>query len=227
MRRTKIVATLGPASEDPAALERLIRAGTDVCRLNLSHGGLDEHLHRMGRVREAADRAGRPVGVLADLPGPKIRSGDFPAGGVAMRPGSAVRLVPGDGPSDASVVTVGYPTLLEDVDPGTRVVLGDGTICNAGGKVVKNVAGYDLGKLVCGSQGSLALIGRVSLRLHPVPPVAATLVVESTATAPLASALLRSQLQPSALDVLHPGRVAVLFEGLPRAVDETGQAPER
>jgi glycolate oxidase FAD binding subunit len=105
-----------------------------------------------------------------------------------------------------------------DLVLGVTLVLGDGTICNAGGKVVKNVAGYDLGKLVCGSHGALALIGRVSLRLHPVPSAAATLVVESASTAALASALARSQLQPSALDVLHPGRVAVLFEGSERAV---------
>jgi glycolate oxidase FAD binding subunit len=105
-----------------------------------------------------------------------------------------------------------------DLVLGVTLVLGDGTICNAGGKVVKNVAGYDLGKLVCGSLGRLALIGRVSLRLHPVPAATRTLVVESDDTAVVVSALLRSQLQPSALDVLHPGRVAMLFEGSERAV---------
>jgi glycolate oxidase iron-sulfur subunit len=96
---------------------------------------------------------------------------------------------------------------------GVTLVLADGTIANAGGKVVKNVAGYDLGKLVCGSRGTLALIGRVSLRLHPIPAAARTLLVPTDDPARLVTALLRSQLQPSALDVLHPGRVAVLFEG--------------
>jgi glycolate oxidase FAD binding subunit len=106
-----------------------------------------------------------------------------------------------------------------DLVLGVTLVLGDGTIANAGGTVVKNVAGYDLGKLVCGSRGSLALIARVSLRLHPLPPAAATLVAAVDDPTAAAFALLRSQLQPSALDVLHPGRVAVLFEGVEPAVE--------
>ena len=105
-----------------------------------------------------------------------------------------------------------------DLVLGVTLVLADGTIANAGGKVVKNVAGFDLGRLVCGSRGQLALIARASFRLHPLPWAARTLVVESEDTAGVAAALLRSQLQPSALDVLHPGRVAVLFEGSERAV---------
>ena len=105
-----------------------------------------------------------------------------------------------------------------DLVLGVTLVLADGTIVNAGGKVVKNVAGYDLGKLVCGSRGRLAFIGRVSLRLHPDPVAAATVVVETTDSAAVTAALLASQLVPSALDVLHPGRVAVLFEGGEAAV---------
>ena len=106
-----------------------------------------------------------------------------------------------------------------DLILGVTIVLAGGTIANAGGKVVKNVAGYDLARLVCGSQGSLALIARVSFRLHPLPKAAQTLVVETDSPAPAVASLLRSQLQPSALDVLHPGRIAVLFEGSPRAVE--------
>ncbi|MGZ8688195.1 MAG: FAD-binding oxidoreductase [Gaiellaceae bacterium] len=105
-----------------------------------------------------------------------------------------------------------------DLVLGVTLVLADGTVANAGGKVVKNVAGYDLGKLVCGSRGRLAFVARVSLRLHPLPARAGTLVVESDDVAVVASTLQRSQLAPSALDVLHPGRVAVLFEGAERAV---------
>jgi glycolate oxidase FAD binding subunit len=107
-----------------------------------------------------------------------------------------------------------------DLVLGVTLVLADGTIANAGGKVVKNVAGYDLGRLVCGSHGTLALIARVSLRLHPTPKAARTLVVETEDPAAAVRAFFASQLQPSALDVLHPGRVAVLFEGSPRAVDD-------
>lgn len=106
-----------------------------------------------------------------------------------------------------------------DLVLGVTLALADGTIANAGGKVVKNVAGYDLGKLVCGSRGRLGLIGRVSLRLHPLPPASATVVIETGDVAGSVSSLLSSQLQPSALDVLHPGRVALLFEGRQRAVE--------
>lgn len=110
---------------------------------------------------------------------------------------------------------------IRDLVLGVTVVLGDGLVASAGGKVVKNVAGYDLGKLVVGSQGRLGLIVRASLRLHPLPETSATLV------SPLASpeeakrkaqAILRSTLMPSALDLLWPGRLAVMFEGSPRAV---------
>ena len=107
-----------------------------------------------------------------------------------------------------------------DLVLGVTLVLGDGTVASSGGKVVKNVAGYDLGKLVCGSEGRLGLIARASLRLHTLPRAAATVVVETGDTAGVVAELRRSRLEPSALDVLHPGRVAVLFEGSERAVRE-------
>jgi len=105
-----------------------------------------------------------------------------------------------------------------DLVLGVTLVLGDGSVASAGGTVVKNVAGYDLGKLVCGSRGRLALIARVSLRLHPLPAAARTVVVATSDVAGVVAGLRRSQLVPSALDVLHPGRVAVLFEGGEAAV---------
>jgi glycolate oxidase FAD binding subunit len=105
-----------------------------------------------------------------------------------------------------------------DLVLGATLVLADGTIASAGGKVVKNVAGYDLARLVCGSEGLLAFIARASFRLHPLPKAARTLVVETEDAARVVARLLSSQLVPSALDVLHPGRVAVLFEGSERAV---------
>lgn len=106
-----------------------------------------------------------------------------------------------------------------DLVLGVTLVLGDGTVASSGGKVVKNVAGYDLGKLVCGSEGRLGLIARVALRLHPLPAATATLVIETDDTVSVVAALRRSQLQPSAVDVLHPGRVAILFEGAAAAVE--------
>jgi glycolate oxidase FAD binding subunit len=98
-----------------------------------------------------------------------------------------------------------------DLVLGATLVLADGTIASAGGKVVKNVAGYDLARLVCGSEGRLALIARASFRLHPLPKAAQTLVIETDDAARVVAHLLSSQLAPSALDVLHPGRVVVLF----------------
>ena len=105
-----------------------------------------------------------------------------------------------------------------DLVLGATLVLADGTIASAGGKVVKNVAGYDLARLMCGSEGRLAFIARASFKLHPLPKASRALVVETADAADVVATLLGSQLQPSALDVLHPGRVAVLFEGSERAV---------
>jgi pyruvate kinase len=126
--RTKIVATLGPASESEDVLTELILAGVNVVRLNLSHGTLEDHLVRLARVRIVADRCERVVGVLADLPGPKIRAGSFPDGGVHLVAGTTLELCPGSGPSGQDLITVPYATLLEDLAPGSRVQLGDGAI---------------------------------------------------------------------------------------------------
>ncbi len=128
MTRTKIVATLGPASTAPGVLDRLLLAGTDVVRLNLSHGTLDGHLAVLAEVRAAAERTGAVVAVLADLPGPKVRSGAFPAGGVDLVGGSTLTMAPGDGPSSAEHITVDYPSLLDDLIAADRIVLGDGAI---------------------------------------------------------------------------------------------------
>jgi pyruvate kinase len=126
--RTKIVATLGPASEPPEVLDAMLLAGVDVVRLNLSHGRLDEHVGRVHAVRAAGQRVGQVVAVLADLPGPKVRAGQLPPGGIQLVDGTSVRLVPGDGPSSTRELTVDYPTLVEDLHTGDRVVLGDGAI---------------------------------------------------------------------------------------------------
>src|SRR5215217_7205731 len=105
-RRTKIVATIGPASEDPGVLRAVLRAGADVVRLNLSHGPLDEHVQRLRLVRSVALELGRPIAVLADLPGPKVRAGRFPEGGVTLEVGGILRLRPGNDESTALEVCV-------------------------------------------------------------------------------------------------------------------------
>jgi FAD/FMN-containing dehydrogenase len=108
---------------------------------------------------------------------------------------------------------------MRDLVIGVTVVLADGTIASSGGKVVKNVAGYDLGKLFSGSRGRLGLIARVALRLHPRPASSATVVAETDDLRGAWSTVHRSQLTPSAVDLLPPGRMALLFEGAEAAVD--------
>jgi pyruvate kinase len=127
-RRTKIVATLGPSTDQPEVLHRLVRAGADVVRLNLSHGPVENHLRRLAAVRHASAEVGRPVGVLADLPGPKIRSGLFPGDGVHLEAGERVLLVAGQHDCSANIITVDYPDLAADALPGDRIILGDGAI---------------------------------------------------------------------------------------------------
>lgn len=127
-RRTKIVATVGPASDSPDTLESLIRAGVDVFRLNLSHGSLAGHLGRVTVIRDAAERAGRAVAVLADLPGPKVRCATFPEGGALLEAGQPVLLAVGESSSSASRIEIEYPSLVEDLRPGDSVILGDGAI---------------------------------------------------------------------------------------------------
>jgi glycolate oxidase FAD binding subunit len=107
---------------------------------------------------------------------------------------------------------------MRDLVIGVTVVLADGTIANSGGKVVKNVAGYDLGKLFSGSRGRLGLIARLALRLHPRPAAEATVVIESDEPRQAWHDLRRAQFTPSAVDFLPPGRLALLFEGSPAGV---------
>jgi len=142
MRRSKIIATLGPATDDARVLEGLIVAGADVFRLNMSHGSADEHLRRAGEVRGAAERLGKEVAVLADLQGPKIRVERFEAGGVELSRGHPFTLdaeQPGV-PGDHQRVGVSYERLPDDVKPGDVLLLDDGLIAMrvdsiVGGKV--------------------------------------------------------------------------------------------
>ncbi len=127
-RRTKIIATIGPASDSEAQMLALMEAGMDVARLGLAHGDLDHHLERYDRLRKASVEVGRPIGIMVDLPGPKVRAGGFPEGGVELAEGSRVRLVPGYGASTAEVVEVGYESLVKDVEIGDHLLVGDGVL---------------------------------------------------------------------------------------------------
>lgn len=127
MRRTKIVATIGPASNSPEMLRRLVAAGMDVARLNLSHGTLEDKLDLLRMVREAADAESRVVAVLADLPGPKPRTSDLGTDGIQLTEGQHLQLHSGDGPSDASNLYVD-DSVMENLAIGDRLSLGDGQI---------------------------------------------------------------------------------------------------
>jgi pyruvate kinase len=130
MRRTKIVATLGPATDSDQALEKLVRAGVDVVRVNFSHGDPDSHRSRVRRIREASERVGRCVGVLGDLQGPKIRTARFRDGQVELNEGAPFALdasLPADA-GDATQVGLTYPELPGDVHPDDLLLLDDGRI---------------------------------------------------------------------------------------------------
>jgi glycolate oxidase FAD binding subunit len=211
----------------PATLEEaaslLAMAGAEGRRVRI---GEDLHTDRLGRILE------HEAGDLTSTVEAGIRLSDLRAG---LAPhGQRLSLDPPGDPTIGACLAENRSGPLRhrfgsprDLVLGATLVLADGTIASSGGKVVKNVAGYDLAKLVIGSRGTLALIGRVSLRLHPLPPAVATLVVETDDAAAVVAALLASPLQPSALDVLHPGRVAVLFEGSEPAVSAQAETARR
>ncbi len=125
-RRTKIVATIGPASDDPATLRAMIHAGMDVARLGLAHNTIDEGLQRYHRIRTVAAEVGRRVGLLVDLPGPKVRAGSFGESGIDIETGSCLELRVGQSQSTASVVEVDYEWLLRDIQIGDHLTIGDG-----------------------------------------------------------------------------------------------------
>jgi pyruvate kinase len=136
-RATKIVATLGPASNTPEMLEAMIRAGVNVVRMNFSHGKAQDHIDRADMVRAAAKRAGREVGIMADLQGPKIRVGKFAEGKVMLEPGQpfvldASRTEPGD----IGGVGLDYKELPRDVKAGDTLLLNDGLIVMTVDKVL-------------------------------------------------------------------------------------------
>ncbi len=128
-RATKIVATLGPASSSPEVLERMIRAGVDVVRLNFSHGTAQDHIARAKLVREVAARAGREVAIMADLQGPKIRVGKFEGGKTMLEPGQKFILDAASSElGNNSRVGLDYKDLPRDVKSGDTLLLNDGLL---------------------------------------------------------------------------------------------------
>jgi pyruvate kinase len=129
MRHTKIIATIGPASSDDHVLDALIEAGTDVCRLNFSHGTHASHRQAYDRIRAAAARANKPVAILQDLGGPKIRTGRLAgARPITLQRGDALTIATGDFQGGPGRISTTFEGLAPSVGPGDRLLLSDGTI---------------------------------------------------------------------------------------------------
>ena len=127
-RRTKIVATIGPASRDPAVLEALVRAGVNVFRLNLSHGDHADHRANFDTIQAVSASVGEPVAVLADLCGPKIRVGRFAGGRMTLEKGQKVTVTTREILGGQGLIPSQYAALAEDVRPGDRILLDDGML---------------------------------------------------------------------------------------------------
>jgi len=126
--QTKIVATVGPACDEPKKLVELIEAGVDVFRVNAAHGNRQEHQQHVDRIREAGRTAGHVVAILVDLAGPKIRLGELPGGEMECPNGGEVRFVRGDVPREPGDLTATYGALLDELQLGDRIMLADGTV---------------------------------------------------------------------------------------------------
>ena len=129
MRRAKIVCTLGPATSSKEAILALVHAGMDVARFNLSHGSHEDHSSNYQKVREASDESGHAVGILADLQGPKIRTGRFAEGPITLAQGDRFTITNRDVPGSQTEVGTTYHGLPDDVRPGDRLLVDDGKLC--------------------------------------------------------------------------------------------------
>ena len=127
-RRTKIIATLGPASSSPDVLARLFYAGADVFRLNFSHGTHEEHAARVALIRALEEKAGRPIGILADVQGPKLRVGRFGGGRVHLQTGQPFRLDLNPTPGNSQRVNLPHPEIIAAASIGATLLLDDGKL---------------------------------------------------------------------------------------------------
>src|SRR5207247_11348587 len=138
--KTKIVATIGPASESPDMLVRLIRAGLNVARLNFSHGSPSKHAEVIRRIRDAARETGRRVAIMADLPGPKMRVGKIDPEPIHLLPGAHFTLTSENIVGNAQRASTTFQQLPRVVKPGDKIILNDGLVQ----LVVERVAGNDV-----------------------------------------------------------------------------------
>lgn len=127
--RTKIVATIGPASDSPETIKAMLLAGMSVARLNFSHGSYDDHAQRIQRLRAIAAELHMPLTLLQDLQGPKIRVGDLPSEGIELLPEASLTLVPlSEFEGQPGAIAIDYPDVAAEAEPGTQVLLDDGLL---------------------------------------------------------------------------------------------------
>ncbi len=161
VRKTKIVCTLGPATDDPKVMEQLMRSGMNVARLNFSHGTHEEQQMRIDELKAAREKLGLPVALLLDTKGPEIRIGDMKDGGVQLKEGQTLTLTPEKIEGTAERVSIGYPDLADDLHVDDTVLFDDGLIvCK-----VKAIKGREIRLLV---QNSAVLKSKKSLNIPGV-----------------------------------------------------------
>ncbi|MBS1128737.1 MAG: pyk, partial [Nitrospirae bacterium] len=127
-KRTKIIATIGPASSSPAVIAKLIHAGMDAARLNFSHGERKDHITRIRLIRQASISAGKPIAIIQDLQGPKLRVGNMQNDGVALKRGAIVTLTAKKVVGTSSLISITYSRLAKDLRPGDTVLFDDGRL---------------------------------------------------------------------------------------------------
>jgi pyruvate kinase len=127
-KRTKIIATIGPASNSPTIIAKLIQAGMDAARLNFSHGEQKDHVHRIKLIRQEAAKAGKQIAIIQDLKGPKLRVGLMQDNGVALKRGDSITLTTKKITGTKDIVSVTYPRLVKDLKAGDTVLLDDGRL---------------------------------------------------------------------------------------------------
>jgi pyruvate kinase len=128
MKKTKIVATLGPASANKETIKEMILAGLNVCRLNFSHGSYDDHATAIKIIRELNEELGQNVAILADLQGPKIRTNEMENNGVLLDVGQDIKVLVEKVVGNKERFSINYSKLPQDVKPGERILLDDGKI---------------------------------------------------------------------------------------------------
>ncbi|MEF8834492.1 MAG: pyruvate kinase [Halofilum sp. (in: g-proteobacteria)] len=148
-RHTKVVATIGPVTESMEELRKLFIAGADVLRLNFSHGTQEDHGRVMARIRELEREFDRPIGVIGDLQGPKLRVGTFSEGAIDLEPGMQIRLDLDPAPGDRTRVCLPHPEIIEALEPGHNLLLDDGKVQL---KVVDKGSDYLVGEVISGTR---------------------------------------------------------------------------